>query len=48
MLCGRTSSIITAALSVLLAMGMHIASGRQAPSHVAAAEPAIAAGAAQG
>jgi hypothetical protein len=25
MLCGRTSSIITAALSILLAVGMHLA-----------------------
>lgn len=40
MLCGRTSSIITAALSVLLAMGMHMASGQQPGTHVAAAAPA--------
>ena len=30
MLCGRTSSIITATLSLLLAIGMHMAPARQA------------------
>lgn len=43
MLCGRTSSIITATLSLLLAAGMHMASDRRAPVHVAVAQPPQAA-----
>lgn len=48
MLCGRTSSIITAALSVLLALGMHMASGQQPATQVAAAVPAPPTGGIQG
>jgi hypothetical protein len=38
MLCGRTSSIITATLSLLLAIGMHMAPAR----HASTAEAGLA------
>ena len=38
MLCGRTSSIITATLSLLLAIGMHLAPAR----HASAAQTGLA------